>query len=178
MTEIFFGKTVKLRPATTADRRPIFDWLTNSDLTGHMMGPPNYPDSPIPTWEEFKNDYKEYFFDSSKPFLGCCYIIEVNSEAVGQINHDKISNIDNSTELDIWLRSKDYINKGYGSDAINTLCDYLVQKFGCKKFIISPSARNKVAVRAYEKAGFIKTEEKPEGFLGDYVDSVIMVKYI
>lgn len=178
MTEIFFGKKVKLRPATLADRRPIFDWLTSSDLTGLMMGPPDYPDIPIPSWEEFMNDYKPYFFDSSRPLLGRCFIIEVDSNAVGQINHDKISNIDHSTELDIWLRSREYINKGYGSDAINTLCEYLAQKFGCQKFIISPSERNKVAIRAYEKAGFIITEEKPEGFLADSLDSVIMVKYL
>lgn len=178
MKEILFGEKVKLRPATPADRRPIFDWLTNSDLTRLTMGPPDYPDIPIPTWEEFKNDYKPYFFDSSKPLSGRCFIIEVNSEAIGQINHDKISTIDHSTELDIWLRSSAYINKGYGSDAINTLCDYLAQKFGCKKFIISPSERNRAAIKAYEKAGFIITEEKPEGFLAESVDSLVMVKYM
>ncbi len=178
MTEIFFGKKVKLRPATLADRRPIFEWLTNSDLTRLMMGPPDYPDIPIPTWEVFKNDYKPYFFDSSKPLLGRCFIIEVDSNAIGQINHDKISMLVHSTELDIWLRSREYINKGYGSDAINTLCDYLAKKFGCKKFIISPSERNRAAIRAYEKAGFIITQEKPINFLAESVDSLIMVKYI
>ncbi len=161
-----------------ADRRLIFDWLTNSDLTALMMGPPDYPDIPIPTWKEFNNDYKPYFFDSSKPLLGRCFIIEIDSEAIGQINHDKISSIDHSTELDVWLKSREYINKGYGSDAINALCDYLAQNYECKKFIISPSERNKAAIRAYEKAGFIITEEKPEGFLAESLDSIIMVKYI
>jgi hypothetical protein len=69
MTEIIYGKRVILRPATPMDRKPIFDWLTNSDLTNQMMGPPTYPDSKIPTWDEFIEDYKEYFFDSSKPLL-------------------------------------------------------------------------------------------------------------
>lgn len=146
MTERILGKQVILRPATLDDRQPIFDWLTNSDLTKCMMGPPAYPDSPIPTWEEFINDYKEYFFDSSKPLLGRCFVIEVNSEPVGQINHDKISSTDYSAELDIWLKSSKYINKGYGTDAIITLCNYLTKKFECKKFIIAPSRRNLAAI--------------------------------
>ncbi|MBN1415743.1 MAG: GNAT family N-acetyltransferase [Bacteroidales bacterium] len=176
MTERIIGKKVTLRPATLADRRPIFDWLTNSDLTKFMMGPPIYPDSPVPTWEEFVNDYKEYFFDSTKPHLGRCFVIEVNDEPIGQINHDKISSADGSTELDIWLKSSKYINKGYGTDAIITLNNYLADKYRCKKFIISPSKRNHAAIRAYEKAGFIKTDEVPDRLLSDYNDNIILTK--
>jgi len=98
MTEKIQGKVVTLRPAAIiADRKPVFNWLTNSDLTKFMMGPPTYPNSPITIWDEFLNDYKEYFFDSSKPFLGRCFIIEVNDEPAGQINHDKIYLSDYST---------------------------------------------------------------------------------
>lgn len=176
--ERIVGKQIILRPAILADRQPIFDWLTNSDLTKFMMGPPTYPDSPIPTWEEFINDYKVYFFDSSKPLLGRCFVIEVNSESVGQINHDKISKKDNSTELDIWLKSSKYINKGYGTDAIITLCDYLTEKFECKKFIIVPSKRNIAAIRVYRKAGFVKTDETPNEILSDYNDTIIMNKIV
>lgn len=178
MIDRIVGKKVILRPATLADRQPIFDWLTKSDLTKLMMGPPTYPDSPIPTWEEFINDYKEYFFDNTKPYLGRCFIIEVNCEPIGQINHDKISRIDNSTELDIWLKCSKYINKGYGSNAITTLCNYLTKKYGCKRFVISPSKRNNLAIRAYEKAGFIKTDEKPNKLLSDYFDNIILTKII
>ncbi len=178
MTEKITGKTVVLRPATLDDRQPIFDWLTNSDLTKFMMGPPVYPDSPIPTWQEFLNDYKEYFFDSSRPQMGRCFVIEVNSEPVGQINHDKISIADHSTELDIWLKSSKYINKGYGTDAIVALCNFLIDKFECKKFIIAPSRRNVAAIRTYEKAGFIETDEIHYNFLPDYNDTVVMIKTV
>jgi RimJ/RimL family protein N-acetyltransferase len=178
MTERITGETIILRPATPDDRQPIFDWLTNSDLTRFMMGPPTFPDTPIPTWQEFTNDYKEYFFNSSKPLLGRCFIIEVNSEPVGQINHDKISITDHSTELDIWLKSSRYINKGYGTDAIVTLCNFLSNKFECKKFIIAPSRRNVMAVRTYEKAGFIETYEIHDNFLPDYNDTIVMIKTV
>jgi RimJ/RimL family protein N-acetyltransferase len=178
MTEIIYGKTVTLRPATLKDRKPIFDWLTNSDLTKFMMGPPTYPDSPILTWDQFQNDYKEYFFDGSQPLMGRCFIIEVNSEPIGQINHDKIYMSDFSTELDIWLKCIEYMNKGYGSDAIITLCDYLTKAFKCKKFIIAPSKRNIGAIKAYKKAGFIETDIVHNGFIGDYNDTFILKKSV
>jgi RimJ/RimL family protein N-acetyltransferase len=139
MTERITGKIVILRPATLDYRQPIFDCLTNSDLTKLMMGPPTYADSPIPGWQKFLNDYMEYFFDGSRPLLGRCYIIEVDSEPVGQINHDKISMTNHSTELDIWLKRSKYINKGYGTDVIVMLCNFLSNRFECKKFILSPS---------------------------------------
>lgn len=178
MKDKFQGKVVTLRPATMQDRKPIFDWLTNSDLTSSMFGPPSYPDSVIPYWEEFIDDYKEYFFDSSSPFLGRCFIIEVNGEPVGQINHDKINYDDNSTELDIWLKNSRYTGKGYGSDAIETLCNFLKEKFDCKKFIISPSRRNLRAIHTYRKAGFRESSEIPKNFIPDYFDSVVMIKIL
>jgi RimJ/RimL family protein N-acetyltransferase len=178
MTEEISGKILTLRPATLNDQKPIFDWLTKSDLTNHMMGPPTYPDSKIPTWEEFTDDYKEYFFDSSEPLLGRCFVVEVNSEPVGQINHDKIYPPDNTTELDIWLKSSKYTGRGFGTDAIITLCNYLTKEFGCKKFFISPSRRNITAIKTYKKAGFIETNEMHENSIPDYVDTVVMIKKV
>jgi RimJ/RimL family protein N-acetyltransferase len=177
MIEIIYGKIVILRPATPMDRKPIFDWLTNSDLTNQMMGPPAYPDSKIPVWAEFIEDYKEYFFDGSQPLSGRCFVIEVNSEPIGQINHDKIYPPDNSTELDIWLKSSRYTGKGYGTDAIVTLCDFLTRTLGCRKFIISPSKRNLNAIKAYKKAGFVETDDKVDESMADYTDAVVMKKY-
>ena len=172
------GKKVVLRPATLADRKLIFEWLTCSDLTKQMMGPPDYPDSPVPTWEQFRKDYREYFFDGSDPGSGRCFIIEANSEPVGQINHDKIYPKDRSTTLDIWMKSSLYTGRGYGSDAIDTLCQYLSEKFSCRKFILSPSARNKIAIRAYEKAGFVCRDEIPDPATCDYPDNIIMIRHL
>jgi len=63
MSEKVQGEIVSLRPATIADRKSIFAWLTNSDLTHKMLGPPKFPDCPIPTWNEFLDGYPEHFFN-------------------------------------------------------------------------------------------------------------------
>ena len=59
------GKNVVLIPAKEADRKKIFTWLTQSDVTSSMFGLPYYPDHPIPTWEEFRLDYTSDFFNTS-----------------------------------------------------------------------------------------------------------------
>ena len=170
------GQTVRLRPATPADRKMIYEWLAHSDLTPMMLGAPQFPDNPVPSWEEFADDYAEHFFDGTRPMRGRCFVIEYEGIAIGQINHDRIYYDDHSTELDIWLADSSYTGKGYGTDALIALCGYLNKNFACTRFIIAPSLRNTQAVKAYEKAGFHTTETIPEWFVPDYPDAVVMIK--
>jgi len=170
------GKKITLRHATLNDREQIFNWLAHSDITSKMMGPPDFSDNEIPTWEYFIHDYTPQYFNDTNPDNGKSFIIEVEGEQVGQINYGEIDRETNTTEIDIWLRSSEYLNKGYGTDAIRTLCNYLFANLGCEKIIIAPSARNKDTVRLYKKCGFVPTEEIPNNFIPDYYDTVIMVK--
>jgi RimJ/RimL family protein N-acetyltransferase len=170
------GEIISLRPATMDDRLSVYQWLTQSDLTSLMLGPPNFYDHPIPTWEEFTDDYKDYFFDGSAPYRGRCFIIEHNTIAVGQINYNDIHLDDQSTELDIWLSAKKHTSKGYGTDALETLCNHLHESMGCTNFILAPSKRNIWALKAYLKAGFQPSDKRPVGFIPDYHDTVLMIK--
>jgi len=172
------GKLVTLIPATLADRRRIFDWLTASDITSSMLGPPDFPGNPPPTWEEYDEDYVEYFFTDRFPQQGRCFLIEVNGEAVGQINYNDIDLEKSCVEFDIWMREKKVCGKGYGPDAIDALCSYVKEKFGCRYVILAPSARNAAAIRAYEKAGFRIDARWNGQVVPDYHDTVVMVREV
>ncbi|HEX7847841.1 MAG TPA: GNAT family protein, partial [Chitinophagaceae bacterium] len=167
-THTIQGEAIILRPATLNDRLPVYQWLAKSDLTSLMLGPPTFHDHPVPSWEEFQDDYKEYFFDGSAPYRGRSFIIEYNDEAVGHVNYSDIQLDENPTELDIWLSEKRNTSKGYGTDALLTLCEYLHDHMGCQKFLLAPSKRNIWAVKAYLKAGFQPSDERPDGFVPDY----------
>lgn len=172
------GKKINLRPAKPYDKRKIYEWLACSNLTGRMMGPPNFPDHPIPSWEEFQDDYHDYFFNGSQPERGRCFVIELEDASIGQINHDKIYTETKSTELDIWLADKKYTGQGYGTEAIILLGDYLHSNFDCLKFIIAPSKRNKIAIRSYQKAGFEIVPHQGPIENADYTDIILMTKEI
>ena len=177
------SETVILRPAQVKDRRAIYEWLALSDIASFMNGQPNFPDKPVPTWEEFQVGYVESYFDDSTPLSGRCFLILVEGAPAGQINYNEIKQFAGRkrTELDIWMRSSQFCGKGYGVDALVMLCGFLSDRFGVQDFMVQPSARNPLAIRAYEKAGFSKLDindvQKWESWGSrDYDDSIIMIK--
>ena len=176
MKELLVGERIKIRPTTLHDKRKVFEWLTNSNLTKEMMGLPNYPDAKIPTWDEFDNDYTDHYFNGSDPMNGQCFIILEMENEVGQINYNAIDNVKKVTDLDIWLSDKKHTGRGIGTEAIKLLCEYLYEKFGCEQIVMSPSKRNKKAIKSYEKAGFIMTDIELDESEKDYEDNVVLIK--
>lgn len=162
-----------LRPATLADRENIYHWMASSDLTSWMMGPPHFPDTPIPSWEEFLEDYDASYFDGDLR-SGHCFIIVKEGIEVGQINSAPPM-ADGLVELDIWLSNSSEVGKGSGVKAINLLVKHLDSELGQNRFLLAPSARNKGAIRAYEKCGFRTHPEPPTEAIPDYDDTVFMI---
>ena len=178
------GQKIELRPAVAADRRKIFTWLTKSDLTSTMLGPPHYPDHPVPSWQEFCQDYSLYFFSALGDGRRRNFIIMANHEEVGTLGYDLLDKEKNRVAFDIWMRAEKYCGQGYGSDALATLCQYIESTYGITTFIISPSAMNKRAVAAYKKAGFVdiipmsKADQEKEFGVIEYYDNIVMIKRV
>jgi len=169
-----------LREATGTDRRTVYEWLAHSDVTPSMMGSPHFPDTAVPTWEEFCRDYHPCYFDGSKPDQGRCFIIVADHADVGVVCHNAVRS-GTVTDVDIWLRSEADCGKGVGPDALLTLTDYLCREFAVTRIAVSPSARNHRAIAAYKKAGFRLVPAgryhefvKPEDM--EYEDNVVLVK--
>ncbi len=146
-----------------------------------MMGLPDYPDLPIPTWKEFCADYLPHYFDDSEPFAGRCFIIVAEGQDVGVVCHNAIDEQRKLTELDIWLRSEADCGKGYGPSALRLLCAHLREVYRVEEFIVRPSKRNRRAIAAYQRAGFellrlTPAEQRMAYGDGDYADSVVLSK--
>jgi len=169
------GNTVVLQQSNPHDKRTIYEWL--------IQWPSSASDCCLPSWREFCDDYRDFFFDGSQAHIGRCYLIVVDNAPVGQINYHTLYSDCKHTELDIWMKNEDSCSKGYGSDALNTLCNYLFQESGIKEFIIRPSSQNQRAIRAYKKSGFQKIpcslEEQASKYgAPDSEDCIVMIKYI
>jgi RimJ/RimL family protein N-acetyltransferase len=176
------GKKIELKPARLSHRKKIFEWLTQSDLTPSVIGPPEYSDHPVPSWKEFCKDYTPSFFNASGDGRGRNFIIVANGTEVGTVGYDLLDKNKNRVVLDIWMRAEKYCGHGYGSDALNTLSIYINKTYGINNFTISPSARNKRVIAAYTKAGFeyvrtINKEEQEKEFgCSEYDDNIIMIR--
>ena len=173
---IFNQRSISIRPAKMVDKEKTYQWLAHSNLTSEMLGPPNFSEITIPTYEEFIEDYVEHYFEEINSKKGQCFIIQLENEEIGQINYNEITNNPISTEIDIWLADKKYTGKGYGVIAIQLLSEHLKKFFNCESLYIAPSIRNISAIKAYSKAGFMKTKKIPKWFDPDYTDSYLMVK--
>ncbi|KJF26881.1 hypothetical protein TZ02_10810 [Clostridium aceticum] len=148
-----------LEPSKSGDKRKAYEWLCLSETAKNHMGPPNFEDHPIPSWDEYCEDFENYYFDGSKPQKGQLWIIKHEGEEIGAICYSSFHLKGRSAELDIWMPIEKNCGKGFGSEAIRLFCDYLKEKLYIDRFIIRPSKRNERAVRAYEKAGFIKIKD-------------------
>ena len=170
------GKNITLRPATLEDRRMIYSWSHESDIAPfiHLSG------DPTESFEEWCEGWKDCYFTDDSPELGRMFVIIHDGSPVGAIAHNDIDP-KSRVELDIWMSSESNCGKGFGPDAIETLCAYLVAELGEDTFMMQPSARNPRAVRAYEKAGFVRTPATPEEIESewggvDHHDSVLMIR--
>jgi len=169
-------KTVSLRVARFSERRKVFEWLTHSDVTPSMMGEPRYPDHPLPSWDEFRKDYTEGFFDEHGDEKGRNYIILHGECEVGTVGYDNLDRQERSVDLDIWMKAETYCGHGFGPDALKGLVDYLHGHYGITTFRVDPSARNARALRAFEKAGFRMADVHLRDRSPDYADQVLMVR--
>ena len=170
--------TVKLRNAALADRRMIYDWLARSDATPEMLGPPTFPDAPVPDFEEFCADYDDEAFRDRGPFR--LFVISVDDREIGAISYYLREDI---AEIDLWIASASDWGRGYGPAAIRIAAEKLEQLGNVRQMIIRPSARNRRAVAGYRNAGFAPYDPAAHDLPGwclseglDYSDAVLMVR--
>jgi diamine N-acetyltransferase len=183
--KIASSRKVALRRAVPADRPRAYQWLARSDLTGGVLGPPLYPDYPVPTLEQFASTFGPHHFDGSRPFDGRGLIVQSGDDDVGFLCYSRINLSKDVVELDLWLAGRRCCGRGLGSAALALACEWLQQKFGVNRFLLRPSRRNVHALRAMRRAGFRETDlpaheviEKLDLPAGKYADEVLLFRIL
>lgn len=176
---------IGLRKAALSDRPVIYTWLAESNLTSSMLGEPNYPDAPVPSWNEFVDDFTDGFFTDEIMSSGRCFILCTDAGEIGTVCYDLLNLQKKWVVLDIWLKDEKYCGYGYGPEALKLLCLHLLKLKGITTFYIAPSQRNVRAVKAYQKAGFhalkmnrYKAKKKFGVDIFDYNDNVVLKKVL
>ncbi len=184
-TRLITPPELALRPARPSDAPTVWRWCARSDLTAAMMGPPLFPEVPVPTLDEFLADYGAHYFDGSAPDDGQGFVLEVDGEPVGWVNtneHVRLHDGACVTELDLWLASSAYTGLGYGRRALALLGERLAAERWVDLMFVQPSARNPRAIACYRAAGFAPLGlglEEAAAALGtepDYRDAVFMAR--
>lgn len=104
--------------------------------------------------------FDKYEVDESRKI----FLIELNGKPVGQVGLLDINPLDKNAGLYILIGEKKYWGKGIGSKAMEFILDYGFNKLNMHKIWLEVHARNKNAIKLYEKFGFVI-----EGVLKDNV---------
>jgi RimJ/RimL family protein N-acetyltransferase len=177
MSNMIKGERVVIRPASLADRRMVWEWSEHSDVAPFLLS--SGQDGPH-SFDQWCDGWKEHYFTDESPELGRGFIILFKENPVGFIAYNDIDR-KRRVELDIWMNSEANCDQGSGPDAIQALCIYLATELDIGTIMMQPSARNPRAIRAYEKAGFVRTPATPEQIREEWggvdsEDSVMMIR--
>lgn len=149
-----------LRPATLDDRDATYAWLTSPGVGENFMGPPRFPDVPVPTLEQFREDWEPHHFTHEAKERGRMFVMEREGRSVGVVAQNAVvtnGSGERCAEIDIWLANAELCGHGYGSTALSLLSAQLEEELGLDSVFLQPSARNPKAIRAYLDAGFRHT---------------------
>src|SRR5687767_14093926 len=173
-----------LRP-TLSLRKTVYDWMTTPGIVEQMIGPPTYPDIPVPSYKQFCTDWTVPHWTHEAPELGRVFLMAADGDLVGCTAQNGVviaGDGRRTAELDLWLAGPALIGRGYGRRAISALCDLIADDLGVETAFLQPSARNVVAQRSYAAAGFARSPMNPREAAAffktepDYFDSVFFVK--
>ncbi|MEA2056760.1 MAG: GNAT family protein [Patescibacteria group bacterium] len=162
---------IKLIPLTQNDKEKFYLLATQSDGSNFWY---DNKQKEKRSKKSFFNDWKPTYFDEENTFEGQCFWIVSDERKVGAVCYNPIDKHNQRTELDIIIGNKNDWGKGFGSQAIAAILNYLFQDLKLNKIWIEARANNPRAVAAYEKVGF-KVEGKlkeQDYFNGEFVDCV------
>lgn len=147
---LFKGRLVKLRSITEDDLKYAAEYLNDPEIILNMQD-----GIPIPTsLEKQKEWFSEYI--KEKPISeGIMFAIEANDgKYIGGCGANNLDMKNRVAEVGIFIGDKDYLGKGYGTEAMGLLLQFLFDEVNMNKVSLNVIAFNKRAVRSYEKAGF------------------------
>lgn len=140
------------------DKEFFFEKATTSDATDYWYS--SKIGEKVPDRKAFFDDFEEYYFTDFKNTKGRCFHIIEEGSKIGQINYNQIT--EGTVEIDIIIYNKSNWSKGYGSSSVKLMSAYLEEKYHVKSIYIEVHSENLRAVKAYEKAGFEKSEVKED----------------
>ncbi|WP_077368750.1 GNAT family N-acetyltransferase [Anaerosalibacter sp. Marseille-P3206] len=168
---MYYGEKVCLRAYREEDVPKATSFVNDEELKKLLVT--NIP-FPMTLWEEeewvksqksSQNGSYNFAIEDieTKKYIGGCGIQEVNW-------------LSRVATVGIMIGDKEYWGKGYGTDAMKVLMDFIFNKMNIRKIRLSTFSFNMRARKSYEKCGFeVEGILKDEIFKdGKYYDEIIM----
>ncbi len=163
---ILYGENVMLRSLRLSDVEDMINWSFHYDELFYDYNFPYLDDQERLLWYQLK----------TKKRKRCFAIFNKSGLLVGYIAIRNVKVIFKSAEMGI-VFDPDYVNQGYGTEAIKTLLRWYFETLRYKKMILSVAAYNERAIRSYQKVGFEKYHTYYDQFMNPIIDPLTDDKY-
>jgi len=161
-------ENVYLAPLTSDDVPTLFKWINNRDLV--LLNASYKPIS--------QSEHLQWFtqiHDRQDVNIFAIRLVE-NNQLIGSCQLRNIHLLHRNAELQIRIGENINRGKGYGSEALQLLLHFGFTDLNLQRIYLHVFATNEIAIKAYQKVGFIH-----EGLLrkaafvdGEYVDILVM----
>ena len=139
---------VRLRTWTLADAPALAKLINNKKVQDNLRD-----GLPFPYGEEDAKAFLSAVL-ASDPDQNLAFAIEADGKLIGSISATRCANIHFRTaELGYYL-GEPYWGKGFATEAVRQICDYIYRDTDIIRIFAEPFAYNTASCRVLEKAGF------------------------
>jgi len=148
---ILKGGKIGLRTIEPEDLKEVYRMVNNPEIFGE------YDAFQLASWGEVEKWFKE----SVRADEFTVFIVERNEDnrMVGIVVYYTVHPVLQNTEIGFQMRSEDERNKGYGTEAVRLLTEYLFTTRNIQRVQATTDIENKAAQRILEKNGFTREGE-------------------
>jgi RimJ/RimL family protein N-acetyltransferase len=140
------GTKCYLSPVNPDDFEKYTEWLNDPEISQNLL----VDDKTVSLLRE-----KEILEDMAKNNDTTFTIVDLATDKpLGNCSLNNVDNINQTATLGIFIGDKEYLSKGYGTEAMELLLDYGFNALNLQNIMLEVFDYNKRAIKAYEKVGF------------------------
>lgn len=161
------GDRIYLSPRNNEDVEKFTEWMNDFQVTdytgrsGSLMS---------------LEGEKRYLEEKYNPQASFSIVTLDEDKLIGTVGLEKINTINRSAVLGIFIGEKDYLSKGYGTEAIRLILDFGFNYMNLHNIKLELISFNERTLKCYKKCGFIETGRTRENVFvnGKYYDTISM----
>ncbi|QSO45659.1 GNAT family N-acetyltransferase [Alicyclobacillus mengziensis] len=146
------GNLVSLKPFTREMFNTYYQWRQDDEVMYWATGEP-YMSSLI-SEEAFMKRYDTDVLESRQQESGMLGIFTETDDFIGEISYRDMDLVAGTAVIGIMIGNKDFWGKGYGTDAVRTMCQFLFDRFRLRRLQLDTWSGNERAIKSYLKIGF------------------------
>jgi len=137
-----------LREKRLADAWSDYHWETDPELAQLDAAPVS-----AISFSQYLLDYANEL-QSSLPTSHHFAVDTVGGKHIGNCSYYNVSETKGKAELGIMIGNRDYWNRGYGTDAVSTLVNYIFSQTNLSRIHLKTLKSNTRAQKCFQKCGF------------------------